>query len=81
MDVHGTILARTLFTIATGVERGAAEQSLAADGARMGFISKLFLISLNADRSPSGTPGLVCCTVQYGRFDATSCHQHQHRLV
>ena len=24
MDVHGTKLARTLFTIATGVERGAA---------------------------------------------------------
>jgi len=26
MDVHGTKLARTLFTIATGVERGAAQQ-------------------------------------------------------
>ena len=28
MDVHGTKLARTLFTIATGVERGEARQRL-----------------------------------------------------
>ena len=32
MDVHGTKLVRTLFTIATGVERGAA---FAADGGAM----------------------------------------------
>jgi hypothetical protein len=31
MDVHGTRLARTLFTIATGVERGAALQRDGAD--------------------------------------------------
>jgi len=31
MDVHGTKLVRTLFTIATGVKRGAAEQTLGAD--------------------------------------------------
>jgi hypothetical protein len=30
MDVHGTKLARALFTIATGVERGAAQQMAAA---------------------------------------------------
>ena len=32
MDVHGTKLARTLFTIATGVERGACSSSQALDG-------------------------------------------------
>ena len=32
MDVHGTKLARTLFTIATGMERGAVKGTLLAKG-------------------------------------------------
>ena len=35
MDVHGTKLARTLLTIATGVERGAAEQGVAKRAAAL----------------------------------------------
>jgi len=31
MDVHGTKLARTLFPIATGVERGAAQHLVAVE--------------------------------------------------
>jgi len=56
MDVYGTRLARTLFTIATGVERGAAKQRYAADAQSASLSCKAcrwrrFVLAADAHRS------------------------------
>src|SRR5687767_15856461 len=80
MDVHGTKLAPTLFTMATGVERRAAQQSLAADGAIACFSSN-FIHQLNADRAPQLKAsvgflrGSVKCTMFYPIIPPVCCLQ------